>query len=186
MDYTYQIAEGSNSDPSEEFGAVLAGREPSRSIIPLDWDQTHNLNGSIQFGYNGWGANTIFQYGSGYPYTPFITNYEQQGEVLSNVLIRNSRRKPMSFRLDIKLFKHIQFSGIKGKLYMNLYNLLDKRNEIIVYGDSGRSGETIEKYRAEIISPFEPLRPNTIDQFFSRPDWYDEPREIQFGFQFSW
>ena len=92
----------------------------------------------------------------------------------------------MSFRLDIKLFKHIQFSEIKGKLYMNIYNLLDKRNEIIVYGDSGRSGETIEKYRAEIISPFEPLRPNTIDQFFSRPDWYDEPREIQFGFQFSW
>jgi len=38
----------------------------------------------------------------------------------------------------------------------------------------------------EIISPFEPLRPNTIHQFFNRPDWYDEPREIQFGFQFSW
>ena len=186
LDYTYQVAEGSNSDPSEEFGAVLAGKEPSRSIIPLDWDQTHNLNGSIQFGYNGWGANTIFQYGSGYPYTPFITNYEQQGEVLSNVLIRNSRRKPMSFRLDIKLFKHIEFSGMKGKLYMNIYNLLDRRNEIVVYGDTGRTDETIEKARAEIISPFEPLRPNTIYQFFNRPDWYDEPREIQFGFQFSW
>ena len=186
FDYTYQIAEGSNSDPSEEFGAVLAGNEPTRSIIPLDWDQIHNLNGSASFGYKGWGANAIFQYGSGYPYTPVIANYEQQGEVLSNVLIRNSRRKPMSFRLDIKLFKHIQFSGMKGKLYINIYNLLDRRNEIIVYGDSGRAGETIEKNRAEIISPFEPLRPNTINQFFNRPDWYDEPREIQLGLQFSW
>ena len=92
----------------------------------------------------------------------------------------------MSFRLDIKLFKHIEFSGMKGKLYMNIYNLLDRRNEIIVYGDTGRTDETIEKARAEIISPFEPLRPNTIHQFFNRPDWYDEPREIQFGFQFSW
>ena len=92
----------------------------------------------------------------------------------------------MSFRLDIKLFKYIEFSGMKGKLYMNIYNLLDRRNEIIVYGDTGRTNETIEKARAEIISPFEPLRPNTIGQYFNRPDWYDEPREIQLGFQFSW
>ena len=27
---------------------------------------------------------------------------------------------------------------------------------------------------------------NTLDQFFNRPDWYDEPREIQLGLQFSW
>ena len=186
IDYTYQVAEGSNSNPDEEFGAVLSGKEPSRSIIPLDWDQTHNLNGSIQFGYNGWGANTIFQYGSGYPYTPFITNYEQQGEVLSNVLIRNSRRKPTTFRIDLKLFKQIQISGMQGRLYMNIYNLLDRRNMIVVYGDTGRTDETIEKARAEIISPFEPLRPNSIYQYYNRPDWYDEPREIQVGFQLSW
>ena len=46
--------------------------------------------------------------------------------------------------------------------------------------------ETIEKARAEIISPFEPLRPNSIYQYYNRPDWYDEPREIQVGFQLSW
>jgi hypothetical protein len=63
---------------------------------------------------------------------------------------------------------------------------LDRRNEINVFGDSGRSNETIERARAEIISPFEPLRPNTINEYFNHPDWYDEPREIQFGLQFSW
>ena len=186
LDYTYQIAEGSNSNPNEEFGAVLAGKEPTRSIIPLDWDQTHNLNGSVFWNFKGWGANGIFQYGSGYPYTPVITNYEQQGEVLSNVLIRNSRRKMSTFRIDLKLFKQIQFESIKGKLYINIYNVLDRRNEINVFGDSGRSNETIERARAEIISPFEPLRPNTINEYFNHPDWYDEPREIQFGLQFSW
>ena len=46
--------------------------------------------------------------------------------------------------------------------------------------------ETIEKSRAQIISPFEPMRPNTIDEFFNRPDWYDPPRKIQLGIQFSW
>ena len=186
FDYTFQIAEGSNSNPNEEFGAVLAGKEPTRSIIPLDWDQTHNLNGSITTAFKGWGMNTIFQYGSGYPYTPVITNYEQQGEILSNVLIRNSRRKADTFRMDVKFFKKINFNRFNGKIYINLFNLTDRRNENFVYSDTGRSNETIEKNRAEIISSFEPLRPNTLDQFFNRPDWYDEPREIQLGIQFSW
>ncbi|MDP6169522.1 MAG: TonB-dependent receptor [Candidatus Marinimicrobia bacterium] len=186
LDYTFQIAEGSNSNPNEEFGAVLAGKEPTRSIIPLDWDQGHNLNGSLSTAYKGWGMNTIFQYGSGYPYTPSITNYEQQGEVLSNVLLRNSRRKASSFRMDMKLFKNINIGKINGKIYMSIYNLLDRRNQNNVYSDSGVSDETIEQERAEIISPFEPLRPNTLNDFFERPDWYDEPREIQLGLQLSW
>ena len=186
FDYTFQIAEGSNSNPNEEFGAVLAGKEPTRSIIPLDWDQMHNLNGSVTTAYKGWGLNTIFQYGSGYPYTPVITNYEQQGEVLSNVLLRNSRRKSSTFRMDVKFFKNIRMGSFNGRVYINVYNLTDRRNQNYVYADSGRSDETIEKNRAEIISPFEPLRPNTLDQFFNRPDWYDEPREIQLGLQFSW
>ena len=186
FDYTYQVAEGANSNPVEEFGAVLAGNEPTRSIIPLDWDQTHNLNGSIFGNFQKWGANAIFQFGSGYPYTPRITNYESQGGVLSNVLIRNSRRKPETFRIDIKLHREIDLGNFKGKFYVKVQNLTDRRNQISVYGDSGRSDETIEKSRAQIISPFEPMRPNTIEQYFNRPDWYDPPRQIQVGLQFSW
>jgi hypothetical protein len=146
----------------------------------------HNLNGSVTTAYKGWGLNTIFQYGSGYPYTPVITNYEQQGEILSNVLLRNSRRKSSTFRMDLKFFKNIRIGSFNGRAYINVYNLTDRRNQNFVYADSGRSDETIEKTRAEIISPFEPLRPNTMDQFFNRPEWYDEPREIQLGLQFSW
>jgi outer membrane receptor protein involved in Fe transport len=186
LDYTYQVAEGANSNPVEEFGAVLAGNEPTRSIIPLDWDQTHNLNGSVFINYQKWGANAVFQYGSGYPYTPHITNYESQGGVLSNVLLRNSRRKPTTFRLDLKLHKQIKIGDFDGRFYIRIQNLTDRRNQISVYGDSGKSDETIEKSRAQIISPFEPLRPNTVEQYFNRPDWYDPPRQIHMGLQFSW
>ena len=186
IDYTYQVAEGANSNPVEEFGAVLAGNEPTRSIIPLDWDQTHSLNGSIFGRFKKWGANSVFQFGSGYPYTPVITNYESQGGVLSNVLLRNSRRKSSTFRLDLKVHREITLGGYKGKLYIRIQNLTDRRNQISVYGDSGKTDETIEKARAQIISPFEPMRPNTINEFFNRPDWYDPPRQIQMGIQFSW
>ena len=185
IDYTYQIAEGANSDPTEEFGAVLAGNEPTRSMVPLDWDQTHNLNGTIFTSLKGWGANLIFQFGSGYPYTPRITNYEMQGEVLSNVLKRNSRRKPVTYRFDLKIHKKINFASLGGKIYLSIYNLTDRRNQIIVYGDTGNARETIEKRRAETVSPFEPMRPNTVSEFFNRPDWYDSPRQIQLGIQFG-
>ena len=185
LDYTYQIAEGANSDPEEEFGAALAGNEPTRSMVPLDWDQTHNLNGSIFTSFSDWGANATFQFGSGYPYSPQITNYEMQGAVLSNVLDRNSRRKPYNFRVDLKITKKIRFKALSGKLYMSINNLTDRRNELNVYRDTGRTAETIEIGRAELVSPFEPMRPNTISEYFNRPDWYDSPRRIQFGVQFG-
>ena len=186
LDYTYQIAEGANSNPVEEFGAVLAGNEPTRSIIPLDWDQTHSLNGSVFGNYKKWSANAVFQYGTGYPYTPMITNYESQGEVLSNVLLRNSRRKPTTFRIDLRLQREMNFGKVNGKVYVRIQNLTDRRNQISVYGDSGKADETIERARAESISPFEPMRPNSLDQFFDRPDWYDPPRQIQLGLQITW
>ncbi len=186
LDYTYQVAEGANSNPIEEFGAVLAGNEPTRSIIPLDWDQTHSLNGSIFANYKEWGANTVFQFGAGYPYTPQITNYESQGEVLSTVLLRNSRRKPSTFRMDVKLHRGIKIGELNGKFYIRIQNLTDRRNHISVYGDSGKANQTIEQARAQAISPFEPMRPNTLEQFFNRPDWYDPPRQIQMGLQIAW
>ena len=186
LDYTDQVAEGANSNPVEEFGAVLAGNEPTRSIIPLDWDQTHSLNGSVFANYKKWGANTVFQFGAGYPYTPQITNYESQGEVLSTVLLRNSRRKPSTFRMDVKLHRDINFGELNGKFYVRIQNLTDRRNQISVYGDSGKANQTIEQARAQAISPFEPMRPNTIEQYFNRPDWYDPPRQIQMGLQITW
>ena len=186
LDYTYQVAEGANSNPVEEFGAVLAGNEPTRSIIPLDWDQTHSLNGSVFGNYGKWGANTIFQFGAGYPYTPNITNYDSQGEVLSNVLLRNSRRKPSTYRIDLKIHRSIEIAGREGKFYIRIQNLTDRRNHISVYGDSGRADQTIQEARAQIISPFEPMRPNSLEQFFTRPDWYDPPRQIQLGIQMQW
>jgi len=187
LDYTYQVNEGSNSDPAEEFGAVLAGQEPSRSIIPMDWDQLHTLNVSAVVSIRDWGANLILQYGSGYPYTPIITNYEQRGGDIANTLLRNSRRKQTTVNVDVKAFRELNLLGdIRGRIFLNVYNLFDRRNERIVYGDTGRANRTIEQARAEQISRNEPLRPNSLSDFFARPDWYSPPRQIQFGVKLSW
>ena len=102
------------------------------------------------------------------------------------MLLRNSRRKPTTFRLDLKIHRDLKLGSLNGKFYVRIQNLTDRRNQISVYGDSGKSNETIERSRAQALSPFEPMRPNTLEQFFNRPDWYDPPRQVQLGLQFLW
>ena len=50
VDYTFQVAEGTNSNPDEEFFAQRDEKEPTKQLTPLDWDQTHALNASVFVG----------------------------------------------------------------------------------------------------------------------------------------
>jgi hypothetical protein len=50
-------------------------------------------------------------------------------------------------------------------------------NEVNVFGDTGRAGETLELTRNQ--QP--PRGVNTIQEFFTRPDFYSSPRQIIFG-----
>ena len=185
MDYTFQIVEGSNSSPEEEFGAQLSNSEPARSIIPLDWDQRHSLNASVFVGTRMWGANVIMQYGSGYPYTPYFLNSSQNVSMFSS---RNSMRKMTTLNFDMKVFRNFKVAGLDGRILINIYNLFDRRNENIVWGDTGRSGQTSEEGNALLIESAYPevLRPNSIADYFNHPEWYSEPRQIQVGLEFSW
>lgn len=191
IDYTFQVAEGSNSAPDEEWGSVESDTndEPKRMIIPLDWDQSHTLNANLFVGNDNSGATLLFQFGSGYPYTPEFVQGVSSGQNIATSLPQNSRRKPMSINFDLKLYRDIYIKqGGRGRIFMNIQNIFDTKNENTVYGDTGRAGKTI--YEANAIlreqgSP-EPLRPNTIQEYYNRPDWYSTPRNIQFGIELSW
>jgi len=191
IDYTYQIAEGSNSAPDEEFGAIQSGenREPTRMIIPLDWDQSHTLNANVFVGNDLSGATLLFQFGSGYPYTPEFVQGVNSGQNIATSLVQNSRRKTPTFNFDLKLYRDTYFTrGTRGRIYMNIQNLFDTRNEITVYRDTGRTGKTIHEANAieREQNTTEPFRPNTIQQYYNRPDWYSSPRNIQIGMEVSW
>jgi outer membrane receptor for ferrienterochelin and colicin len=47
VDYTFQVADGTNSDPDQEFFAQQGGAQPTRILTPLNWDQRHSLNTNI-------------------------------------------------------------------------------------------------------------------------------------------
>lgn len=186
LNYTFQVAEGSNSDPGDEFGAVQANREPPRSIIPLDWDQAHTINGNVYVGSGPWGVTLLGRYGSGYPYTPQIVVSSIQGATLTTQLVNNSRRKPSTFTLDLKGTYTLSLAGVSIKFFASVYNLLDRRNENVVWGDTGRANKTLTEPTGEELVAYEgDERPNTIAEYFTHPEWYHPPRQIQVGLSIS-
>lgn len=180
INYTYQVAEGSNSTPEEAFDAASGNDEPSLYLIPMDWDQNHLLNASLYTGFDNWGISLLARYGTGLPYTPTVTQYTADRGITSG-LVQNSRRIPSQFALDLKIDKTFYFGGVNLNTFIRVFNLLDNRNPIRVFGDTGQPDFTTETQNIGENSQ----RPNTPEEYVKYPDHYGEPRNIQFGIEFS-
>ncbi|MFQ6617527.1 MAG: TonB-dependent receptor domain-containing protein, partial [Fidelibacterota bacterium] len=181
IQYTFQIAEGSNSDPNDEFIARKNNEEPRKQIIPLDWDQTHTLNGSVIIGTKSWGVSLIGRYGSGYPYSPLIGTTSRQGRNLSTGLRANSRRKPGNYTFDLQIYKNLYVAPLELSLFAKVFNLFDRKNEVDVFQDTGRAGYTLQMKNIAVDSGMN----NTLKEFFNRPDFFGPPREIQMGIEIN-
>lgn len=178
FDYTFSIAEDSNSDPSAEFFAAIARSDTSgsalaRFLTPANWDRTHVFNSALFYSGNNWGFNLLQRFSSGLPYTPGDDIPRRVGLSASGDVLTNSVRMPYVFTLDFSTYKNFRIGNNSLRFNMNIYNLLDRRNVNFVYGDSG--------------VPTGPLRPpQTFDPgFFENPQAYSEPRRIQVGVQYS-
>lgn len=180
FNYTYQVAEGSNSSPEDEFYAQLGNNEPTLYLIPLDWDQRHLLNFSLFVGDVDWGVSTIARYGTGLPYSPSITQYTADRGITSG-LQRNSRRRPSQFNVDLRLHKTFNIAGLDVTTFLRIFNLLDSKIAVNVFGDTGKPDYTTE---GQNIGN-DPNRPNTVEEYLRYPTNYAEPRLVQFGFEFS-
>ena len=64
---------------------------------------------------------------------------------------------------------------------LKVFNLFDTLNEIEVFGDTGRAGYTLELTRNQQA----PRGVNTLEEYFTRPDYYSAPRQIVIGASIS-
>lgn len=175
FDYTYQIAEGNASDPDQVFRANQSTPPAAveKQLAPLNWDQRHTINFSVSLGnLQEWGINLIGRFGSGMPYTP------QQSDERSS--IENSARKPPTYTMDVRMFYTLNFLGLRSQLFLNIYNVTDQLNELAVYTDTGRAGYNLTSLHAGGARFV-----NSIQEYVIRPDFYSEPRRIQFGISFN-
>ena len=172
VDYTYQVARGSASDPREARNAVAGGALPEVQLVPLGWDQRHTLNATASYNTPSWGVSFIGQYGTGTPYTP-----RRSTDVTT--MLTNSQAKPQFFKLDGQAFYSLSFDKLRFVLFFRAVNLLDIRNEEGVFDDTGRAGFTTDEARTILINPLQAV--NTVQDWYRIPTYYSEPRRFEFG-----
>jgi outer membrane receptor protein involved in Fe transport len=173
IDYTYQVAKGTASDPQAAKNALLGGALPDVEMVPLDWDQRHTLNVSLSYSAVAWGASTVIQYGSGSPYTPALQNPST-----GTTIVTNSQSKPPTFNCDLRAFYELNLTTVKLVFFTRIFNLFDTRNQKGVYASTGRADyDWINEMQARSVR----LYVNTVDQWFRDATKYSEPRRIEFG-----
>jgi outer membrane receptor for ferrienterochelin and colicin len=175
VDYTFQVAEGTNSTSDGEFFSQLNGSEPTRVLTALDWDQTHTLNASIFVGKEGWGVSLLSTLNSGQSYTPNRLGGAYTGRNVLTGLPNNSRRKPMIMRFDLEAYNTFELAGVSLQMFVRVLNLFDDRNPINVWGDTGKPDFTLQ---VREINEYDP-------GWFDVPTYYSEPRTVYVGTKIS-
>ncbi|WP_456443928.1 TonB-dependent receptor [Caldithrix abyssi] len=173
IDYTFQVAKGNASDPNNAFLDAQANKETVKQLVPLNWDRRHQINAALQLGTpSTLMASVIARYGTGMPYT--------QASRVVQPLVENGGRKPDEFNVDVYLNKQFSLGRYKYSVFVKVYNLLDRLNELQVFQDTGRATYSTEPLYAGGIRP---RGLNTLEDYYIHPEFYSAPRRVQLGVQ---
>ncbi len=183
LDYTYQIAEGTYSNPRDAFTAIQNKNEPRLALIPMGWDQRHTFNGSIIYQLKNWTVSLIGMYWSGRPYTPTFATGGTTGETALVGLVTNSARMTDRKSVDLYINRRISLGTAEINIFLNVYNLFNQLDETFVYTDTGSPDYTTT------IDPvklgYNAKRVGTVEDYINHPDWHAAPRQVQVGMSFG-
>ena len=175
IDYTFQIAAGNASNPEAVFADASSTppRESELQTVPLDWDQKHTLNltTTLNGPQGNWGLSVIGKLNTGKPYTPTLR--ATRGVRAS---FENSERKPVHVNFDLKGTRNFKVGPYTLAMFLKVFNLFDARNVNTVFSSTGRADFT-----SDILFAGRVQGVNTLDEWYSRPDYYTEPRRVQVG-----
>ncbi|OGU76379.1 MAG: hypothetical protein A2W11_13905 [Ignavibacteria bacterium RBG_16_35_7] len=179
LDYTYQVAEGNETGAEAFFLDLSSGRQSEKVPIPLEWDQTHSLNGVITFGsYKDWIVTVVGSINTGLPYTPAL--FESQ-----LLLDPNSERKPMRTNVNLLVEKSFDIYTAVLTVFIKVFNLFDTLNENLVYDNTGRATYTLEETKggSQETNRISERVPgvHSATEYFVRPHYYSAPREVRLG-----
>ena len=181
LDYTYQVAKGTYSNPSEAYNQIRDNKEPRLQLIYLAWDQRHTFNTTLTYFKDGWMASLVGSVNSGFPYTPSWYRGESVGGATQSELKENSERRPTTYTLDVRISKRFRIFGIRYELMVNVYNLLDTRNPRYVYSDTGQPNITFDARTQKDRNPGVDVELSDVSEYYVRPGNYYPPRFIQLG-----
>jgi len=184
LSYTYAFAYGKASSETSNYDALVQNREIPIQEFPLDWDVRHaiTLNFDLRiskadhpklFGYsipNDWGVNILWQWDSGFPFTPAST-YPGLKMQPGEKVLENSLRKPASSTVDVRVNKNFTMFNIDYSFELWIDNVLDSKNILEVHQSTGRE-DTNNNVNGVIRGG------NDYDQI---PWWTDPGRNVRLG-----
>ncbi len=213
--YTLQFADGTGSGPNTGINLINAGLPNLRTIAPLNFDQRHRFQSTVDFrygsgkDYNGpmlWGrpvlnrtgVNVVSILGSGTPYSRSsqvvnegagATNHRLDGTL-------NGARLPWQFTTDLQLDRDIPLSlggkdGDKAKsanlnIYLLVTNVFNTQNIIGVYRYTG--SPTNDGFLAELTDRGQ-VDPDAYRDLYAlqvnNPFNFGLPRTIRLGVRFD-
>ena len=178
-DYTYQSAEGTYTNPNDEYNDIVANRAPVLALLPLGFDQRHTVNVQFIYSKSDWMFSLIGRYWTGLPYTPSTTYGGGIGFGTTSGIATNSERLSAQKTIDLTISKSINLSPrVRTEVFLNVYNLLDQRDATSVYTDTGTPEYTTQ---SQVASSYNSARVSTVEDFVNQPSWYTPPRQIQLG-----
>ncbi|HXI21884.1 MAG TPA: TonB-dependent receptor [Gemmatimonadales bacterium] len=118
---------------------------PAKVEFPLDFDRRHSLTAIVTATsppgvgprvlgmrpLSGWEGTAILRWATGLPYSR--TN--AAGD--SIIGVPNDQRLPATTTVDLLVRRPLHFGGIEGSLYLDVRNLLNRRNIVSVRRDTG-------------------------------------------------
>jgi outer membrane receptor protein involved in Fe transport len=179
VDYSFQVAEGTYSNPTDAFNALRNNQEPRLNLIPLNWDQRHTLHAQLLTRIYGWTLTFIAKFNTGTPYSPTFAVSEAVGSSSYTGLTENSARKPQIHSYDLYLTKTFNVYNLDLTLFLYAYNIFDQRGATGVYSDTGDPSYTTNPRLGSIAPVIE--RIGTARDLYTRTDFYIAPRQMQVG-----
>lgn len=161
LNYTLQNAEGTASTRTTHIAAIEQATQRPTVINPMDYAQTHR--GSVmldyRFGQNdggpilqNLGANLLFTFNSGHPYTFSQSTVGQANAYTSgtNYMLDPRSRvaleevggstTPMNWNMDFRLDKSFGLvKGLEATVYLRVLNLFNTQNTINVFQATGNA-----------------------------------------------
>jgi hypothetical protein len=178
-DYTYQSAEGTYTNPNDEYNAILNNQAPVLTLLPLGFDQRHTANVQFIYSKSDWVVSLIGRYWTGLPYTPTPTYGGGIGFGVTSGITTNSERLPAQKTVDLTVSKSVKLSSrVRMEIFLNVYNLLDQRDATSIYSDTGTPDYTTQ---SAVASSYNSSRVSTVEDFINQPSWYTAPRQVQLG-----
>jgi len=197
LSYTFQVAKGRSSDPfAAQASPQLLGLPRE---VRLDWDQTHAISMFVGyrvgpnedfdvFGlpFNNWGISVTWNYGSGFPYTPY-----NQGRDLDDLYLKNTGDGPQTSEVNLSIDKGFSFvNRLNFVVTVAVENFFNRRNVDLNGGGFNTFTGAVTSY-----GDYTPVDPKNIYRwgpdgrsFDSRvpPFAFSSPRQITLGIKVTW